>query len=244
MLRQIKILILIFCIFPTANIFANSWRMLKPGLEYIDLSQTSLIPWGHIHAFRIDLARYSLNLVSSHELSQPNATVEQFVHQTHGLLAVNGGFFDQAYHSIGLRIQQKQKINPYKPISWWSIFWIKNHVPHITKKPLPDANVDFAIQAGPRLIINGKIPHLKPGIADRTALGFTRHQRVIVLTTHNTLITTTELAHILKSPPLNCIQALNLDGGSSTQLYAHIGLFHLNEPGFSNVSDAIVIKPL
>jgi len=55
-------------------------------------------------------------------------------------------------------------------------------------------------------------------------------------------MTTEELARLLKASPLNCTDAINLDGGSSSQLYAHINSFHLNVHGFSNVSDAIVVK--
>ena len=51
-------------------------------------------------------------------------------------------------------------------------------------------------------------------------------------------MTTRELAKMLKAPPLSCIDAINLDGGSSSQLFAHINSFRLNVHGFSNISDA------
>ena len=75
-------------------------------------------------------------------------------------------------------------------------------------------------------------------------MGISPDGRVIILVTENAPMTTTALAELFRSPPLNCKEALNLDGGSSSQLYADIGSLQLNVHGFSNVSDAIVVKPL
>ena len=105
------------------------------------------------------------------------------------------------------------------------------------------SNINFAIQSGPRLLIKNVIPSLKPGIADRTAMGITKQGQVILLVTNNSAMTLSELARLLQSPPLYCVDAINLDGGSSSQLYAHINSFQLNVRGFSNVSDAVIVKP-
>jgi uncharacterized protein YigE (DUF2233 family) len=123
---------------------------------------------------------------------------------------------------------------------------VKNHIPHITNISNfnYDSDIDFAIQSGPRLLIKGAIPSLKPGVADRSALGITKDGKVIILVSTNAAMTTHELAQLLKKPPLSCTDAINLDGGSSSQLYAHINSFQLNVHGFSNVSDAIIVKKL
>jgi exopolysaccharide biosynthesis protein len=42
---------------------------------------------------------------------------------------------------------------------------------------------------------------------------------------------------------LGCMNALNLDGGSSTQLYAKTQDFSLSIPSFSAVTDAVVVVP-
>ncbi len=55
-------------------------------------------------------------------------------------------------------------------------------------------------------------------------------------------LSTTELAQVMKAAPLNCENALNLDGGSSSQLRAQIGSFQLDVHGFSNVSDAVIVQ--
>lgn len=196
--------------------------------------------------FRIDLTKNQLALVSAKKMAVKNASADQFAEYSKALLSINGGFFDQKFNPLGLRINNNQLENPLKNISWWGIFYVKNHTPHITNIAHfhSEKTINFAIQSGPRLLIRGIIPSLKPGVADRSALGITAEGKVIILVSTNAAMTTEELANLLKSPPLYCKDALNLDGGSSSQLYAHINTFQLNVHGFSNVSDAIVVKKL
>ena len=225
---------------------ADHWRKLTAGIEYQDLEGSILTPWSHIHAFRIDLKKNRLALVSAKDLDLKNASTDQFAEHSKALLSVNGGFFDQDFKPLGLRINDKKTENPLKKISWWGIFYVKNNKPYISslRHFQPDTEIDFAVQSGPRLLIQGRTPSLKPGLADRSALGITADGKVIILVSTNAAMTTNELANLLKSPPLFCTDAINLDGGSSSQLYAHINSFQLNVHGFSNVSDAIIVKQI
>lgn len=143
-----------------------------------------------------------------------------------------------------MRINNYRQENPLKRISWWGVFYVKNNKAYISSlnRFRQDDEISFAMQSGPRLLIKGKIPSLKPGEADRSALGITAKGKVIILVSTNATMSTNKLAHLLKAPPLSCVDAINLDGGSSSQLYAHIGSFQLNVHSFSNVSDAIIVK--
>lgn len=225
---------------------ANTWTKLAPGIEYQDLNTSVLSHWSHIHVFRIDLNHNKLHSIMANMFAHNQAFAHEFANHSNALIAINGGFFDQQHHSLGLRISNHRQYNPLKQISWWGVFYIKDNVPYISKLSLfsPDKQINFAVQSGPRLLINGDIPALKPGYAERTALGITANHQVIILVTENNPVTTTWLAENLKAPPLNCVNALNLDGGSSSQLYAKIGSFKINAPNFVGVSDAIVVKPI
>lgn len=222
----------------------TEWQQLSPGIEYQDLQGGILLPWAHIHVFRIDLKKNKFDLVTAKAINLKNASADQFAEHSDALISINGGFFDREFNPLGLRITNKKLTNPLKRISWWGIFSIKNDKPSISNINHfnYDQEIQFAVQSGPRLLIKGKIPSLKPGIADRSALGITPDGKIIILVSTNMAMTTHQLAELLKSPPLSCKDALNLDGGSSSQLYAHIDSFKLNVHGFSNVSDAIVVK--
>ncbi len=235
---------LVSLLLPLSSYAAGHWQKLSAGIEYQDLAGGLLAPWSHIYAFRIDLNQNKLGIVSAKSLALKNASADQFGEHSQALLSINGGFFDQNFNPLGLRISNKKQENPLKRISWWGVFYIKNNKASISSlnRFHADDEIDFAMQSGPRLLIKRKIPPLKPGEADRSALGITADGKVIILVSTNAAMSTNRLAHILKAPPLSCIDAINLDGGSSSQLYAHIGSFQLNVHSFSNVSDAIVVK--
>lgn len=239
--RQL-IIAISFMLIATISI-AGSWRPVAPGIEYQDLGASLLTPWSHIHVFRIDLTQNQFKLITADNLSKPYASINEFARYSKALLTINGGFFDHKYRPLGLRISQKKQKNPLKRISWWGIFYTKNQKAYLSslRHFHKDRQIDFALQSGPRLLIDGKIPTLKPGVAERSALGITEDGKVIVLVTDNSPMTTTTLASLMKSSPLNCLDALNLDGGSSTQLNANTDSFQLRVHGLSNISDAVVI---
>lgn len=241
-----KILFSLFlsCWFLSPLVYAKSWQPLVPGLEYLDLRYRSLSQWSHIHAFRVNLQVMQLSILMAKDIPEPYASAQTFRHYGHGLLAINGGFFNPNKTPLGLRISDKHVISPLRRISWWGVFYInKQHA--MISNPFDfqiKKNIEFAVQSGPRLIVDGKIPPLRVGIANRSALGIDTQGRVIVIATENLPISTTDLANILKAPPFNCVDALNLDGGSSTQLDAKVDSFSLDVPGFSQVSDAIIVN--
>ena len=231
-------------LFMTATSLADNWRLLSPGIEYRDLSATVLYPWSHIHVFKVSLSNNIFQSVSAKSLSRPFASADEFSKRTDALIAINGGFFDHKSQPLGLRISDFKQENPLKKISWWGVFYIENNLPHIAspKRFSPSENIEFAIQSGPRLLVKGKVTHLKPGVAERTALGITKDNQIIILVTENKPLSTIDLAELMKSPPLNCEYALNLDGGSSSQIRANLGTFQINAHGYAEVSDAVVVK--
>lgn len=243
--RPIKFVFTLLATLATITTHAKTqWQTLEPGLDYSDISISGATGAGKLHAFRIDPARYDINLVQAQDFHKSSTSIYQLAHYSDSLVAINGGFFNPDFSPLGLRIQNGKVVNPVKNISWWGIFMIKNHHPEIIplKQFNMNASIQFAVQAGPRLLVNGDIPHLKPGTDERSALCITKHGKVIIAATENTPVTTTELATILKSNDLDCYNALNLDGGSSTQLYAHSGDFSLSVFSFANIADAVVVK--
>lgn len=234
-------------LFITVNVYAEArWQQLGPGIEYQKLEVGMLTPWSRVHVFRIDLSKNQLELITAKTLALKNAAADLFAKHSNALISINGGFFDHEFKPLGLRINNKKIENPLKPISWWGIFYIKNNRPHITtlKHFKPKNEIEFALQSGPRLLINGSIPPLKMSKDDRSALGITADGKVIILVSTNAPMTTQELAYLMKTSPLFCVNAINLDGGSSSQLYAHINSFELNVQGYSNISDAIIVKSI
>lgn len=236
-------LVITFLFVLTNNVvIASEWRVIADGLEYQELTDTHPIPWSHIHVFRIDLKYNNFSLITAKALHHNYAVISEYAKFSNALLAINGGFFDKNYHPLGLRISNTHKLNSLRPISWWGIFYIKNNQPYISNTDNNYLNADFAVQSGPRIIIDGQISKLKfSGYAERSAIGITEYGKIIILVTEHNPISIQKLAHLMYKDPINCIQALNLDGGSSSQLYANLNKFYLNVHNFASVSDAIII---
>ncbi|MBS0359457.1 MAG: phosphodiester glycosidase family protein [Proteobacteria bacterium] len=226
---------------------ATNWQALKPGLEYTLLTPDYIHPWAKIHVFRFDLAQYRLAITLAKDHKVQTSTVQELVEKEHALIGVNGGFFTPELKPIGLRIQDGKTLSPLKNTSWWGIFYIQDGKPYLASpKNYPHSpNITFAVQGGPRLVSEGEIPNLKPGIAERTAIGIDHEGKVLLLATENTPLATEDLAEIMRAPlsedGLNCANALNLDGGTSTQLFAQIGNFELNIPGYNTITDTVMV---
>ena len=109
-----------------------------------------------------------------------------------------------------------------------------------------EGSIQGGLQAGPRLIVNGKValnvveegfkdPKILTGGGARSALGVTRDHKLILLTTGGATIP--QLAEIMKQA--GAYQAMNLDGGASSGLYYN-GKY-LTTPG-RKISNALVVK--
>lgn len=226
----------------------TQWQELAPGLNYSQINPGGMNPWGQVHAFRISPKHYRLKMAMAQDFEKSAAYVKDFVHKKNQVIVINGGFFTPQKSPLGLRIQNGKTRSRLKNISWWAVLYQRRGRYNIVaqRQFRTQRSIHFAIQSGPRLIVNGNIPRLKGGVAERSAIGITHDGELIVLVTDKAPMTTTDLAELMRRPwqedGLACYQALNLDGGHSTQLFAQINDFTLNIVGFSQVSDAIVVE--
>lgn len=241
---------LLLPVWALANTQAISWQSLASGIDYTHIPIKQALSMGKLHAFRIDLARNDLEVSLAKNLSDAQSLyIKQFAELTKGLVAINGGFFDPLKEPLGLRINNYETHSPVRNISWWGVFYITNNRPHIIGLHQFHAHrtIKMAIQAGPRLIINGTIPNLVGGTHLRSALCINPRREVLLFITEQAQMTTTELARILIQPEAEggfaCRDALNLDGGSSSQVYAQIADFKLYISNLGSVSDALVVRP-
>lgn len=216
----------------------TKWHKVSRGVKYRKYEVNTLIRNATFHVFKLNLNQVDLNYCHIDSLTN----VKDAAIENHAILAINGGFFSTAYKPLGLRIQHGRIISKFKPISWWGILYIQNNAPFMTsyKNYKSGLSADFAIQAGPRLLINGYIPHLKDAYAKRTALGFGKSGYIYLVVTEHT--NTSTLASFFRDK-LKCTNALNLDGGSSTQLFVNVKNLDIELQGYSNLPDPICITP-
>lgn len=168
-------------------------------------------------------------------------TVRQYHERSGVLLVINGGFFDEFYRSLGLLVRQGRLLNPLRETSW-GIFLLKEKgkeasiISHRDWKSADLPSTMLAIQVGPRLVIDGKIPSfIESGPTRRSAVGMTRQGMVMIALTEGGL-SLREWAELLAQ---ECPWALNLDGGGSSQIAVKTGSFSLNVEGLTAVPNAI-----
>lgn len=133
--------------------------------------------------------------------------------------ALNAGFFDEHGDPMGLLIEDGKRVRKAITSSNWGVFLLINgHTPRIqlASAPLP-CGVTQAVECKPRLVINGAIPNFKAASPTRrSAIGIDAQGRMLLAATDGRL-TMEQWATCLRDN-LGCRNALNLDGGPSTQL--------------------------
>ncbi len=221
------------------------WRALSPGLEeaQYNTQDAHQNPVSFL-LYKMDLKRYKIQPVQASDFRVDKMYVKDMVQKNGALIGVNGGFFDPAYKSLGLLVKEGRELNPVKPVSWWGIFLIESGVPKVVKSSEYDPRgfVEFAIQAGPRLVENGSVVSLKPNISQKTFIAVTPNQEIILGVTDKSALDAEDFARIL-AQELKVSAALNLDGGSSTQLYAKIGNYEKETPVLASVANGLVVLP-
>lgn len=143
------------------------------------------------------------------------------------IAGVNGGYFHSNWDSVGLEIADGKTINGFERAKILSgVFVVTDGRPRLIRSAAyePSKKDSDALQCGPTLVENG---------ASTVGLNETRRARRTVIATDGkdrwallifSPVTLADTAHLLASeaifPDLKIESALNLDGGSSTALWA------------------------
>ncbi|MDF2439505.1 MAG: hypothetical protein JWN98_489 [Abditibacteriota bacterium] len=216
------------------------WTTVASGVEMrrFDASEHGLrVP---IVAFRVAPER--LHIAVGNSLSATS-----WRRKEKAIAAMNGGYFDVTDRSLGLRVSDGRQVASLHG-KRWSVFRIKNGAAAI----LPASDVaaalkrgvryQQAVQCGPMLVRDGKVGTFKAQWARRTGLGVTRDNRVILAVADGQLSLLAWAQLWAARDGLNCPNALNLDGGSSTQLSLRTSKSTLEIASGRPVPDALVIK--
>lgn len=215
--------------------FANDWQNLQTGLDYKKMDITQDGQSYRMHVLKVSLQNFDLKPVIH---TEPQTT-QQLTNTNNAVATLNANFFDPEGKPLGLVIVDQEEKHAFKKISWWSIFCIKNKIPQIIHSShYKHGQCDQAIEAGPRLLIDKTIPKLKEQISKKSAIGIDKNRNVYLIATENAMPITI-FAQTLKASEKNgglgLDAALNLDGGSSTQMYVQTENFELNLANFVRV---------
>lgn len=191
----------------------RAWTADGPGLRYEFLS----LPGGGAHLLTVDLAETELRVLDARDLGSDALTVQQFQDQTGATAVVNGPFFDLDGTPLGLLIVDGQQRVGLRPVDW-GVFALDGEGASIvhTRDWTSRDDVTQAFQVGPRLVVGGSPVELKRQSARRTAICVLGDGRLKVAVVDHGLDFNALAAFLTNQ---GCQDALNLDGGGSTQMY-------------------------
>ena len=214
----------------------NPWRTVAPGAERLRLEEEGL----HLELFRFDLQRYRPEVVVLGP-DRPRAA-SALRAETGAVAVVNGGFFDEQWRSLGLRIATGKTVIGLRPRVDWGVLLVRAGRAQIvhSREFHADPAIEQAIQVGPRLLAGGQPMKLKPQSARRTAVALDRDGHTLTLVIADAPADAQRLAEALAR--LGFDAALMFDGGPSTQLAVELGQVRLSLPGGYAVPDALVVR--
>lgn len=233
---------------PSLSLADSPWTALRDGLEVsvrtLPKSEESrrLV----VHALRVDLTKSSLQLL------RPKKGRVDYVSamraDSGAEAAINGSFFLEDQTPLGLLISEGVESNPLRKVDW-GVFSIGSSgeasLVH-TRDWKSSKGVQFAIQAGPRLVVNGKPLTFRDSMARRSALCLINSKTLIIVATENAVFMKDMADFLARSTSrggMGCRYALNLDGGSSTHFVVPGKAHKVGVRGFDTVPVAIGVFP-
>lgn len=197
---------------------AGEWAPVATGITYKLFNLQADRHSVALHAFQIDPRQVQIRPV----FPGRNQYASKMRDDAGALIVSNANFFDPAGHPLGLVRISGHSLQHTKDISWWSVLCLQNDRARIVHSSrYVEGSCLHALQAGPRLVVANTIPKLKTESSRKTAIGIQPSGKFILVVTERE-IPILDLAHLFATPErdggLGCPEALNLDGGSSTQI--------------------------
>ncbi len=186
---------------------------------------------------RFNLDNYRIAVVRATDFGMSRSTSRILCQKARALACINANFFDESGKPLGLVVTRGMTLQNVhrRGGTLTGIFQVsRTNAAIINRTDYNPESVVEAVQAGPRLIANGqKIPGLKEASAStrRSGVCIDASNRIIfyVMSTGFFGLSLEDLRELLLSDAVGCRDALNLDGGGSSQLFAEART--PNQPG-------------
>ncbi len=223
----------------------TGWQPLQPGLERrtIQLLDEDGRQTEQLTLLRIDLNLFAFAVGYSPGQPKPLATWQE---ETGALIVVNGGFFTPEFLATGLMVVEGQPSGS-SYVGFGGMVTMAEggvDVRSLGERPYdPAETFDYALQSFPMLVLNGEPAYQNADFdaARRTVIGVDGDGRVLLILASWGGFTLAELSSYLASADFGLLNALNLDGGTSTGLI--LADPPENIPAFLAVPTVILVYP-
>lgn len=194
--------------------------------------------------FVADLTRLRLIGIDARTDGRIVAPVDVLRAEADAHVAVNGTFFDGKNRPLGLLTSEGVTRSPLRTADWGVLTVDDTGIAALvhTRDFRAADTIDFAVQCGPRVVIDGMPPGLKLQVARRTGLCIQGPQQVALFVVGAPVEANTLAAWLARSEAgggLGCRDAVLLDGGPSSQLDTRQGTTHPSIRGGWGVPNAV-----
>lgn len=223
----------------------SGWELLRSGLERrtIRLLNENGRQIDQLYLLRIDPTLFEFRIAYSPGQPKPLATWQE---ETGALLVVNGGFFTEEFAATGLIVLDGQASGS-SYVGFGGMVTMEQdrvEVRSLVERPYsPTESFDYALQAFPMLVLNGQPSYQNADFdtARRTVIGVDGDGRILLILATGGSFTLAELSRTLAGADFGLVNALNLDGGTSTGLI--LADPPEGVPAFVPVPSVITISP-
>lgn len=250
--------VIIYVLLGASGAFAETWRLLGADLEVLQRgAKSSSLFSSQLTFFRTHLRDFDARIIRARDFGKQRMVVANLCRLAHASLCINASFFDENGEPLGLIVQRGIKIQPIQragSLLTGILAFSRTEAQVLGRQDFSLGATLDAIQAGPRLIQQGrKVSGIKDSSRSRrSVVCFDSDKRLLIMLTSSSFggLTFSELQSELIDPDIGCIDALNLDGGGSSQLFldAEIpnpqdGIEELNIVGRDEVPVALALVP-
>lgn len=231
------------------------WLPVAPGVERRIVRVTrgggkSL----DLYSLRFNPRKVTLKVVYTPPKEVAGSSIAVTAEKTKAVAMFNGSYFNDSLGVLGLCVADGKTVAPlarYSDNLGIFLAHASGAVELIHRDKYNAGDVLDAVQSGPWLVLDGKVQVFNDTdrVTRRTCIGADKRGRLVAVAT-DTLISGITLAHLakvmaepLKNGGFECASALNLDGGTSTQLILRTSDENHLIRGFVNVPVLIGAYP-
>jgi hypothetical protein len=209
------------------------WEQLADGLEasHFQVSSSGLLASSAV-AVRASNSSYVPRTIRASEYGWKKASAQMLCKASGAIACINSNFFDEQGKPLGVVISrgiQHNKVHNGGGTLTGVFFATSESVGVVHRSLFSAEKVLEAAQAGPRLISEGAPVVGVKDSASATNISLVcieREKRVVLMRVSLAMFggSLRELQTVLLRPELGCVEALNFDGGGSSQLYISGGV--------------------
>ena len=206
-----------------------TWHQVESGYQIarVQLGYASYLISSELLVIKIDPKKFDITLARASDYGKDLMSIRDLTNKGNALIGINTHFFDPDGKPLGLLVRDSKiehRLQKGGSVLTGLFTLTKGAAKILHRSDFSNSKVpELGLQSGPRLIENGKKVSLRAraGTSRRSGIATTRSGEVLLFATFLRFpgATLQQIQDFLLKKELQVKNALNLDGGGSSQLF-------------------------